>query len=344
LATENVYGGDWDLGPTWNYVVQAENPFLVDTGRYGMGGRLLEMLAQTSFSPRDLKGVLLSHGHEDHDGGLMEVTTKIGVPAWVHPVYRHLSRSYPELAPEASKETFSASCWHCPMPESFTRHHCVDYHRGRMKLRCNRLEGPFLPFDPLVRVHHLPGHCPDATAFQIGCEALLVGDNLLPEITPHPTQEAFFRRTRGILPEEYDRPEQLYGLRAYLRSLKKLQALGREFPGMIVLPAHRLYYADRWHRMDLEKRSAEIIEHHVQRCASILSLLREGPRAVQEIALSHFEPGLLKGFGILLAEGEIRSHLELLEHCGDVQWDRDDKVKSTGTSRFERTIMDIAPR
>jgi hypothetical protein len=30
LATENVYGGDWDLGPTWNYVVQTENPFLID--------------------------------------------------------------------------------------------------------------------------------------------------------------------------------------------------------------------------------------------------------------------------------------------------------------------------
>ncbi|MDD5204981.1 MAG: hypothetical protein PHS17_06145, partial [Desulfobacterales bacterium] len=63
LATENVYGGDWDLGPTWNYLVQTENPFLVDTGRYGMGGRLLEMIDQTGLSVQDLKTITLSHGH-----------------------------------------------------------------------------------------------------------------------------------------------------------------------------------------------------------------------------------------------------------------------------------------
>ena len=27
LATENIYGGDWDLGPTWNYIVKGIVPF-----------------------------------------------------------------------------------------------------------------------------------------------------------------------------------------------------------------------------------------------------------------------------------------------------------------------------
>ena len=35
IPTENTYGGGWDLGPTWNYVVLDEKPFLVDTGRVG---------------------------------------------------------------------------------------------------------------------------------------------------------------------------------------------------------------------------------------------------------------------------------------------------------------------
>jgi glyoxylase-like metal-dependent hydrolase (beta-lactamase superfamily II) len=342
LATENIYGGDWDLGPTWNYVVQSGNPFLIDTGRYGMGGRVLEMIRQVGLSPQDLKAVLLSHGHEDHDGGLMELTQKTGVPAWVHPIYRCLSRSYPEQAPGPSQKIFSASCWHCFMPESFTQVHCAEYHRNRMKIQTNPLEGPFLPFDPDVRTHHLPGHCPDALAFQIGREALIVGDTLLPEITPHPTQEAFFRWTRNILPAEYDQPEKVYGLRLYLRSLKRLRALGQEYPGMIVLPAHRLFYDHEWRMIELEKRSAEIIEHHLLRCASILSiLLKDGPRTVEEIVLAHFEPNLLKGFGIRMAEGEVKSHLELLEHSGDVEWNRADKVKATGTMQFEQTIADI---
>ena len=41
LPTENIYGGDWDLGPTWNYVVMADEPFLLDTGRYGQGKHLV---------------------------------------------------------------------------------------------------------------------------------------------------------------------------------------------------------------------------------------------------------------------------------------------------------------
>ena len=44
LPTENFYGGEWDLGPTWNYAVLADRPFLVDTGKSGMGRRLLEIM------------------------------------------------------------------------------------------------------------------------------------------------------------------------------------------------------------------------------------------------------------------------------------------------------------
>jgi len=343
LATENIYGGDWDLGPTWNYVVQTENPFLVDGGRYGMGGRILEMLQETRLRPQDLKGFLLSHGHEDHDGGLLELTQKTGVPAWVHPVYQHLSRPYPEQAPQPSKATFLASCWHCFMPESFTRNHCVGYHRDKMMLETRCLEGGLLPFDPDIRFHHLPGHCPDALAFQVGQEALIVGDNLLPEITPHPTQEAYYRWTVNILPAEYDRPEKVYGLRAYLRSLKRLLAMGRDFPEMIILPAHRFFYANRWNMIELENRSAEIIEHHVQRCASILAILSNGPRTVEEIVLAHFSQNLLRGFGIKLAENEVKSHLELLEHAGDVERSKEDRMMGTGTTHFEQSIMGIIP-
>jgi glyoxylase-like metal-dependent hydrolase (beta-lactamase superfamily II) len=342
LATENIYGGDWDLGPTWNFWVQSENPFLIDTGRYGMGGRLLEMIEAAGLPARGLKAITLTHGHEDHDGGLAELVRKTGVQSWVHPIYQLLSRSYPELAPSAQKETFSASCWHCFMPESFTTTHCVDYHRNRMELGSYPLEGENLSFDPTVRIHHLPGHCPDSMAFQIGDEALIVGDTLLPDITPHPSQEAFSGWTMKILPPEFRPSEKIYGLRAYLRSLKKLLAIGGEHPGMIVLPAHRLFYNDRWRTIELVKRSAEIIDHHLQRCASIVAILKkDGPRDVREIVLAHFEPHLLKGYGIRMAEGEIKSHLELLEHSGDVVWEREGRVTATGREQFPEYIESL---
>lgn len=86
------------------------------------------------------------------------------------------------------------------------------------KTRC--LDGEVLPFDSEIWPHHLPGHCLNAMAYQVGKEALVVGDSLLPEITTHPTQGAFYRWTGKILPAEYDQPERIYGLQAYLRSLK----------------------------------------------------------------------------------------------------------------------------
>jgi hypothetical protein len=44
LPTKNFYGGHWDLGPTWNYAVMADKPFLVDSGRFGQGKNLVGIL------------------------------------------------------------------------------------------------------------------------------------------------------------------------------------------------------------------------------------------------------------------------------------------------------------
>ncbi len=341
LATENIYGGDWDLGPTWNYIVQGDHPFLIDTGRFGMGGRLLEMMRRTGLHPGDLKGIFLTHGHEDHDGGLPELARETGAPIWVHPLYDLLRRAYPNQAPLAAKAAFSASCWHCFMPETFTHSHCHEYHRERHALRTNRLEGLRFPLDEGITLHHLPGHCPDALSFQIGSEALIVGDTLLPDITPHPSQEAFYPSTQSILPSDFRISSDSYGLRAYIRSLKRLASLGREFPRMRVLAAHRLFYNDRWGTIELGKRSEEIIEHHLQRCASILEVLKSGPKTAEDIARAYYEPKLLKGFGIRMAENEIKSHLELLEHSGDIHWSNEEIASSTGKTDFEDYIRRI---
>ena len=73
LPTKNTYGGHWDLGPTWNYAVLSDKPFLVDAGRFGQGKKLVAMLEKIGISTADLDFVLVSHGHEDHDGGLAEL-------------------------------------------------------------------------------------------------------------------------------------------------------------------------------------------------------------------------------------------------------------------------------
>jgi len=79
LATKNLYAGDWDLGPTWNYVIGLDRPFLLDAGRRGTGPALMEMMEYAGLKARDLDFVVLSHGHKIMTAVCLPY---IRLPAW----------------------------------------------------------------------------------------------------------------------------------------------------------------------------------------------------------------------------------------------------------------------
>lgn len=343
LATQNFYGGDWDFGPSWNYVVLADKAFLLDTGRVGMGPKLLGMMDAAGISIQDLDFIVVSHGHEDHDGALSELVRSTEAPVKAHRVYERLIRIHGDKAPAHVRQDFPASCWHCYMPESFSNRNCLDYHRSRSRLEIESIGDGEEKLSEAVQICHVPGHSPDALALLVGEEAVLVGDTVLPEITPFPTREAFFHQVREILPPGYSRPESVYGLRAYLRSLKRLKRIGERFPGLLLLPAHRLFYNDHWNGIELQTRIGEILDHHMLRCAEILKILKKGPKTAREIAVEHFPSSSLKGFGILMAENEVLSHCELLDVAGDVRRVEDETYFFTGSENFESLIQSLEP-
>ncbi|MFZ5587154.1 MAG: MBL fold metallo-hydrolase [Thermodesulfobacteriota bacterium] len=316
LPTPNEYGGEWDLGPTWNYLVEADRPFLVDAGRWGAGGMLVEALRQLSRPATEIDYVLLSHGHEDHDGGLAEVTGRTGAAVKAHRVYDLLARKYPDLAPQDHKREFPAKCWHCFMPESFYAPNCLVYHGESQARRVQAIGDGRQPLAAGLETLHAPGHSPDALAVLAGGEVLLVGDNLLPGITPWPTSLRMHRLTAGVLGGLYPEAETLYGLKRYLRSLKELKALAAEHPDLAVLPAHRLFHGGRLQVMDLAGRVDELLRHHLDRCADILAILVAGPQDAEGIARRHFAPEKLKGPGMMMATNEAVCHCELLLEAG----------------------------
>jgi glyoxylase-like metal-dependent hydrolase (beta-lactamase superfamily II) len=343
FPTKNFYGGHWDLGPTWNYAVLSDKPFLVDAGRFGQGKRLVEMMAEIGISAADLEFVLISHSHEDHDGGLAELvdTTRLNVKA--HALYDRLINTYPAKSPPGDKKNFPAKCWHCPMPETFYAKNCLEYHRVLQGVTIDPIADGETVIGPDIRTRHLPGHSPDCLAVRLGEEAIIVGDIILPDISPWPTRKSLFDEVAAVIKPDYAEAAAIFGLGRYIRSLKELIKIAAENPGLLVLPAHRFYYHGSWNPVDLGDRAKELLEHHVQRCGDIIDILRSGAKTAEEIAAIHFEERLLEGFGSIMAANEIESHCELLTDSGDVAPVNGNSYVATGSMQFETDIRDLVP-
>ena len=343
LPTRNFYGGHWDLGPTWNYAVMADKPFLVDSGRFGQGRNLVGMLDVAGISIQDLEYVLISHSHEDHDGGLAELVEITDLKIKAHAIYDLLIRQYPEDAPTGFRENFPAKCWHCPMPETFWSKNCLGYHRVLTALKVEKIGGGENIVAEDIRSFHLPGHSPDCLAIMLGEEAIVVGDVVLPDISPWPTRQELFTEVAEIIKPEYTDPEAIFGLQRYVKSLKKLASIAIQYPDIFVLPAHRFYYNNQWNGIQLAGRVNELIQHHIERCAAILEILGDRPKTAKEVAQEHFDAKLLEGFGGLMAANEVISHCELLIASGDVAAIDGNSYAATGKSNFKMYIESLRP-
>jgi glyoxylase-like metal-dependent hydrolase (beta-lactamase superfamily II) len=175
----------------------------------------------------------------------------------------------------------------------------------------------------------------------LGDEAIVVGDVVLPDISPWPTRQALFAEVAEIVKPEYRDPEALFGLQRYIKSLKKLREIGLQHPEIVVFPAHRFYYNNQWNGIHLADRVKELVEHHVERCAAILEIIGRRSKAAEEIARVHFDPKLLEGFGSLMAVNEIISHCELLIACGDLVLVDGNQYVATGISDFKPYIESL---
>ena len=319
------------LGPTWSYVIEGEHLTLVDTGCNGTIQHLEEGLEVLGYPLSAVERIVITHGHLDHDGNCFDVVKRSGAELWAHEVYSELLgvnrwememewRQQTKGFPEAEDEEFIQRI--------------QDHHRLSAQLKVSNVVRDGLVADGLT-FHYTPGHSPDEICIQFG-KFLFSGDHILPQITPHPSVSMSYRKFQQILPEEYRSKNEYYGLKAFFKSLKKVENLGDD---ITVLPAHRAVHRGKFNPIGLD-RVGELLEHHRDRCYRLLELVKDNPKDMASVTRKLFGGQRLDEVNFYLAYTEVMSHFEFLEECGDVEMVGEDGrlVSSNGTERFSAAM------
>lgn len=86
----------------WVLLREGTDLTLIDTGYPGYSAAVEESLRQVGGRPEDIRGILVTHGHVDHIGGLAHLHATYGTPVFAHPVeVPHVRRDRLEQATPA---------------------------------------------------------------------------------------------------------------------------------------------------------------------------------------------------------------------------------------------------
>jgi glyoxylase-like metal-dependent hydrolase (beta-lactamase superfamily II) len=119
---------------------------LIDTGLFGETWAIGRKLRKLNLSWRDIKAILLTHGHLDHTGNLAPIKKLTGAPIYCHPADRlHVQGRYP----------YRGVSRICGALEAAGR---LAFRYKPVPIDIEITDGQVLPFWGGLEVVHLPGH------------------------------------------------------------------------------------------------------------------------------------------------------------------------------------------
>jgi len=274
---------------------------LVDTGS-GFGESTADLFAGLESVRRDfgesagpdaIERILITHGHHDHFGGLVQFRGRVTARVGIHPLDRWVLTSYEERLIVAT-HGIRAFLQRAGCPRSKEETLVGRYLSTKKDVRSQQVD--FLLEDggtlDALEFIHVPGHCPGQVCIRVG-DILLTADHVLPRTTPHQSPESITAST---------------GLRHYLESLEKI---GRLEGIRLCLGGHEEPFGD------LADRTAAIRRDHERKLERIRALVKAAGTITMDELSGQMYPKV-EGWHELLAIEEVGAHVEYLYERGEL--------------------------
>ncbi len=281
-------------------LLEAGVPTLIDTGS-GLGRSNEQLLAgidavRTDFGEpitmKDIKRILITHGHIDHFGGLASIHELTGdAQIAIHQLDRRVLIKYEERVLVATKD-LRVYLERAGVKPQHRENLMQMYGFAKKEFRSMRVDLSLedgMVLDTMTFIH-TPGHCPGQVCIIIG-DVLISADHILGRTTPHQSPESITRHT---------------GLGHYLEALTKVSRIG----GLrLALGGHEEPITDVYGRI------TAIRESHQRKLDRVIDAFRTADACtISDISkILYPDRG---GYEVLLALEEVGAHVEYLYEHG----------------------------
>lgn len=296
------------------YLVVGAGPVtLVDTGS-GYGDATRELFAGfdalrrefgESAGAADIERIIITHGHHDHFGGLVQFRGTLTASVGIHALDRWVLTAYEERLVVATHgiRSFLKRAGCPPAREQAL----VDMYLSTKRLvrsqRVDFLLEEDVPMDGLEFIH-VPGHCPGQVCIRVD-DVLLTADHVLPRTTPHQSPESITAST---------------GLRHYLESLQKV---ARVEGVRLCLGGHEEPFTDLAGRAEAIR-----LDHEAKLDRIRLHIDRGGALTIDEVTTWMYPR--VEGWDVLLAIEEVGAHVEYLYERGELRVENVAELEGAG--------------